>query len=97
MAEAEHLQDGGHHVLRMDWVFLGHLDFAGALADDLPHSQAAAGQRKRAQATPVIAPGSGIDARGAAELAGDDHQRVVELAGLGEVGDERADALIHLR
>ena len=58
-------------------VALRHVGLGGRLADDLAHLQSAAGEGQRAERRPVVAAGVVVDARRAAELAGDDEQNLL--------------------
>src|SRR5436305_9211609 len=74
----------------------GNLAEAVGRADDLAGPHAAADHQARADRRPVIATRIVVDARRAAELAPDDHGRIVEQAARVQVLDESAEALIEL-
>ena len=95
--DPQHMKDRRHQMLGLNRFGLGDFGFRRRFTHDLSHLQAAAGQRQRAERPPVVSASHGIDARRAAELAGDDQQNFFRQAVLLQVFQKRGDGVIERR
>ena len=94
--EAELVQDRGVDVGDVMPVLDGvEAEFVGRAVDDAA-LDAAAGQPDREAVGVVVAAVGALRTRGAAELGGPDHERVVEQAAVLEVVEQAGDGLVDL-
>ena len=94
--DAEVAIERGDHVLEVDRAIGGAFAQPVGRADDLAGLHAAAGQECAADLRPVVAAGTIVDLRRAAEFAPGDDRHIVEHAADVEIFDQGAQALIEL-
>src|SRR2546430_4502840 len=86
--DTQALEDRCGHIVRRAGLTDGHHTLGVRAAVDVALLKAAAGEQHGHRPRPVVASGSAIDGRGAAELAGAVDDRAVQQALRGQVADE---------
>src|SRR4029077_18462522 len=93
----EQVLQGGAEVFRAVGFALGPFGTGVGPAQDAAAADAAAAQRHRKRGAPVIAAGVVVDARSAAEFAGDHDQSSVQHAAVGEVAEQCGQSAVERR
>src|ERR1041384_2177638 len=94
--DPEHVEDRRPEVLRRHRARRGPVGLGRGLAAPLPHLEPAAREGQRAERRPVVAARALVDARRAAEFAGDDEEDLLVEPALMDVVDERRDRVIEI-
>ena len=85
--DSQRVAKAGVEVVRIHGALGGEHGVLVGLANHLPTPDATAGYESTEAARVMIAPGVGVNARGAAEFAEHEHQRLGEFTTGGEIGN----------